>query len=365
MKQLTYDNNLKLLQEIIENIDNKNSNNNQIKKLLLEIEKVLTLIYQTKYNEVIKNKIRIINNKTIANLYKEDLKTLENKLINLKQKLEEELYKLNPNLIVNLTLDNTNNKKELIINSNTKTTIQEIFNKISINDFIKNIDLEELQKMYLKELSSDPFEEKYMELFIAIENKEIARYNNYPILRVIKKIKKYYPNKYDELENQSLKVADLFIKKLQLENLNKSINLYGFTKTSNYINKVLDNINKIIESNNTIISKVIKNIIPNKHIYGLTNEESKQIVDILTELLRITRYESQIICSYQDNGEFFEEATKDYQRFLLSTRYNIDFSLENLIKELKEKSNQTPINKAPKTKLIKKIKKINIIKRKK
>lgn len=355
MSNNKYDHSLKLLQQIIINISKNEINNiniKQIEQLLYELESNLTTFYQTKYNEIIKNKIKIINNSVIANLYNEDIYEVENRINNLKEILKKELIKLDKYLSSNLEIYN----KEII-------EIKKLFTKTSINKLIEDIDLEETKKLYLKELYSDPFEEEYTELFTAIENKSLAITNSYPILKVVKKLSKYYPNKYAELEKQSIKVANLSLKSLQLANLNKSINLHGFAKTSNYINKSLKKINNVIHDNTKIISSIINDLTTN--INDLTEIDQQIITDILNEILSITKEEAQLKYRYQEYSEFLDEAILDYQKFLLSTKYNINFSIEDILNEIKDKKNQTPISKAPKAKLTKKLKKIRVIRRKK
>lgn len=339
-----------------------NSNIKKIKKILFDIEYTLKMIYKTKYNEVIKNKIKIINNSVIERLYNEDIKLLEDKLRKQKEELKKELNKLDKELNCFITISKKDNKIIIDEDLENQTNIKEIFNKISIEELIKNIDLEEIQILYFKELYGNPFEEEDIELFTYTEDKNLIRLNIYPILKVLKKITKYYPKKYDELEKQSIKVASLAIKAAQLENLNKFINFHGLLKTSNYINKSLNSINKIIDENTKIISNVIKTIIPNiKNVYMLNEQEKQITIDILTELLLITKSEAEMKYRYHEYDEFIDETISDYQKFLLNTKYNINFSIDDILNEIEKRKIQKTIADAPKTKIIKKLRKIKVL----
>lgn len=345
-----------------------NSNLNKIKSLLSEIEITLNLIYKTKYNDITKNKIEIINNHIIKDLYNEEIFELENKLSKQKEELRKELNKLDKTLNCNLSFTREGDKIILDENIETKTSVKELFETVSIDKIIDEIDLENYKVIYYKELYGDPLDIEYNNLFLSKENKNYLREHTYPILKVIKKLKTYYPNKYSELEKQSIRTSNIAIKVAQLENLNETIKAYNFKRLSNYLSKSINSLNKVINHNTIIITNIINNIIPKENeIYKLDEQEQEFILDILNELLNITSEEAQIQCKYQDYGSYTKEAVSNYQQFLLTKKYNINFYVEKIltaIKERKSRKNQKSIADAPKTSLSKKIRKVRVLTKK-
>ena len=183
-----YEHSLKFLKDIIINIEAypelsklenkfqkkdrvklKESNILKIKKYLNKLDSLLRTT-KDKTNDInINKRLEAINDLDLISIYEKEKKLIEKKIINIKNKLKKELKKLDKNL--NIYIKAKKNKKGYSITEtlNNKTTINELFKKITIDDLIKDLKLEDYEEYFFKEYDSKNLDSKYYKLYKLID----------------------------------------------------------------------------------------------------------------------------------------------------------------------------------------------------
>ena len=163
---------------------------------------------------------------------------------------------------LNIYIKAKKNKKGYSITEtlNNKTTINELFKKITIDDLIKDLKLEDYEEYFFKEYDSKNLDSKYYKLYKLIDKKEKEKLREsvYPKLKILKTLNKLDNDKYINILNEGYLISDLLIKKKQLKNLLEYINKKSYKYTTIYINNQVNKINYIYSQKNEIIEQELK-----------------------------------------------------------------------------------------------------------
>ena len=356
-----YEHSLKFLKDIIINIEAypelsklenkfqkkdrvklKESNILKIKKYLNKLDSLLRTT-KDKTNDInINKRLEAINDLDLISIYEKEKKLIEKKIINIKNKLKKELKKLDKNL--NIYIKAKKNKKGYSITEtlNNKTTINELFKKITIDDLIKDLKLEDYEEYFFKEYDSKNLDSKYYKLYKLIDKKEKEKLREsvYPKLKILKTLNKLDNDKYINILNEGYLISDLLIKKKQLKNLLEYINKKSYKYTTIYINNQVNKINYIYSQKNEIIEQELK-----REISGidLSKDSLSQLdKELLYNILNSSKIEFENKLNYKNNSILYQEVLQDslenYQENTLNEMYNLNLSLEKTKRLLHQKS---------------------------
>lgn len=342
-KQKNYKKELEEIEQNYISIKNKikSSNIKSIKELLIEIENKLIAFYNVNDKNNIKYRIKYLNDSKLIEILKKERKLklkLKNKeLDELKVKLKKELKNIDKNLLFYAKLTKTNNGFNLSETLNQETKLDELFEKISVEKLIEDMELEDYKKEFYKQLGSNPLDSDYYNLYIEnknpkLNNLRISTYPNLKIITTLKNIKfndKKLNEEVKEIQKQSIEVADLLIRVKQLENLQKYIEKNNYEITTKYIEE------EIKQTKQIIIKKELK-LNQETSMLNLKNIPKQEKYKFYKELLEITANESKNKFNYNlgsfEYKQMIQQDVYNYQNFILAERYNITLEeLNNLI----------------------------------
>lgn len=342
-KQKDYKKELEEIEQNYISIKNKinSSNIKLIKELLTEIENKLIDFYNVNDKNNIKYRIKYLNDSKLIEIFKKERKLklkLKNKeLDELKLKLKKELKNIDKSFLFYAKLTKTNNGFNLCETLNQETKLDELFEKISVEKLIEDMELEDYKKEYYKQLGSNPLDSDYYNLYIEnknpkLNNLRISTYPNFKIITTLKNIKfndKKLNEEVKEIQKQSIEVADLLIRVKQLENLQKYMEKNNYEITTKYLEE------EIKQTKQIIIKKELK-LNQETSMLNLKNIPEQEKYKFYKELLEITADEAKNKFNYNlgsfEYKQMIQQDVYNYQNFILAERYNITLEeLNNLI----------------------------------
>lgn len=345
----------KNLNEYSEKITKK-YNEEQIKitkSNILELENTLIKLKRTqkkyldrKVNKNIEERIKYLNLEGIRKIYIQEGKRTKEQILKLKIKIEYLLKKADKSLTLYAKLEQKNNKYILIETLENKITLKEVFEKIPIENIVKDLELEDYEQDFYHQLETDPLDLTYKELYISTDDKNIELNklkNIYPNIIIAEKLAEINQESESKILKECIDLAKLILKTYQLENLKKYLEDKEYYYTINHINEIINNIQTEILNIENILNKKFFQEFSKLNIKESLKRQNKPIQELVQLVLEITENKAKAQVNYDYNNIYYREIIKEdmlnYQQFLLKDIYNITISIEELQELLNPISN--------------------------